>query len=244
MLGYFDQVQAGVAVLQAVGVTRKEVFRGRKGEPLRVLAFRFARPRDLRISATAICETRRVEVPEPWPTTAANSPLIRSNQCELCPRPQVLFACCEVNRDLGGRVCRDANGLDRPWPFQPSRGRFGVRFQRDLPCFSAVSYWYIRKTIVSARIWDSTQLLSFVYQFPLFAVFDAVRLVPERWPSRVPAINSPPQCVGESRITSHNIHRALIRPFIQRSGLPTGQAGRDRLILAESIACKAQAATF
>src|SRR5580704_4445153 len=50
---------------------------------------------------------------------------------------------------------------------------------------------------------------SLFYQFLLFAVFDAVRLVPERWPSRAPAINSPSQCVGKSRITSHNIHRAF-----------------------------------
>jgi hypothetical protein len=43
----------------------------------------------------------------------------------------------------------------------------------------------------------------FFYQFLLFAVFDAVRLVPERWPSRTPAINSPSQCVGESLQTVH-----------------------------------------
>jgi len=53
MLAYFDQLHAGVAVLKAVGVTRKKVFRGRKGEPLPVLAFRLPHQGTLRISATA-----------------------------------------------------------------------------------------------------------------------------------------------------------------------------------------------
>lgn len=38
---------------------------------------------------------------------------------------------------------------------------FGVRFQAVLSCSCAVSCQYIRKTIVRARIWDSTHLPSF-----------------------------------------------------------------------------------
>jgi len=95
------------------------------------------------------------------------------------------------------RVCRDASRFTRSWPSQRvDRDTWAQTGSRNLSGTDsvatlrqgrtvaaslgvdrrrpAVSYWYIWKTALSARIWDSTQHPSFL-SITSFAVLPAVR---------------------------------------------------------------------
>src|ERR1700719_4196323 len=83
------------------------------------------------------------------------------------------------------------------------------------------------------RIWDSTHLLSFSISSCCL-----LSLMLSDW-----CLNA--GRLGRRRSTPHpnasGTFTALsIRPFTQRSGLPTGQAGRQSLALLESMACEAR----